>query len=240
MEDGTIGGLMEKWIIICNPLKYEVEAAFNTFKIIEWKQSTNVQVGDLVYIYVGKYVGKIKYLCKVNKVNLSEIINDDTRFTIDGSGFMNHGRYMQLELINSFDEDLLSYRYLKENGLGSVRGPSRMDEKIEKYISSVIKRIEIPYDKDLFLETIRDYIKSWCEERAKNKDIFFQNDFCTGKTYVRFSTQVLDAILPPKNTILDSWNNGHSILYEIENREDKLVVGCEMSTKGLNKTEKLI
>lgn len=22
MEDGTIGGLMEKWIIICNPLKY--------------------------------------------------------------------------------------------------------------------------------------------------------------------------------------------------------------------------
>ena len=115
-------------------------------------------------------------------MNLSEIINDDTRFTTDGSGFMNHGRYMQLELINSFDEDLLSYRYLKENGLGSVQGPSRMDEKIEKYISSVIKRIEIPYDKDLFLETIRDYIKSWCEERAKNKDIFFQNDFCTGKT----------------------------------------------------------
>jgi len=123
---------------------------------------TNVQVGDLVYIYVGKHFGQIKYLCKVNKVNLSEIINDDTRFTIDGSGFMNHRRYMQLELINIFDEELLSYRYLKENGLGRVQGPSRVDERLEKYISSVIKRIKIPYDKDLFLETIRDYIKSWC------------------------------------------------------------------------------
>lgn len=87
-------------------------------------------------------------------MNLSEIINDDTRFTIDGSGFMNHGRYMQLELINSFDEDLLSYRYLKENGLGSVQGPSRMDEKIEKYISSVIKESKYHTIRTYFLKLL--------------------------------------------------------------------------------------
>ena len=45
---------MNKWIIPCNIKKYNVDGAFSKLDELEWSQGRNkVEVGDLVFIYVG-------------------------------------------------------------------------------------------------------------------------------------------------------------------------------------------
>ena len=62
---------MGTWIIPCNLKYYDVDGAFSKLPRIDWKQSLkNVEVGDIVYIYVGTPVKAIRYKCLVNKVKL--------------------------------------------------------------------------------------------------------------------------------------------------------------------------
>ena len=58
-----------EWIIACNPDKYDVIGAFHELGSIDWTQSANIVVGDIVYIYVSNTVRTIKVKCKVNAVN---------------------------------------------------------------------------------------------------------------------------------------------------------------------------
>ena len=125
---------MEKWIITCNPKYYDVVGAFSVFESINWKQSVDIQIGDIVYIYVGKPLSAIKYETKAVQVNLPNPSIDDNEFVIDGSNYENYGRYMELRLLRSFNDDLLSLDLLKENGLKSVQGPSRVSSLLESFI----------------------------------------------------------------------------------------------------------
>ena len=45
---------MKSWIIPCNLSYYNVVGAFDSLTSVDWKQSSNVEVGDIVYIYVGR------------------------------------------------------------------------------------------------------------------------------------------------------------------------------------------
>ncbi|MEG1929322.1 MAG: hypothetical protein RR090_12030, partial [Niameybacter sp.] len=82
----------QEWVTICNPKKYDVIGAFKQLDVIEWKQSTNVEVGDVVYIYISAPYKEIKYKCKVTKVDLNEGVIDDSEFVLEGSSYTNYGR----------------------------------------------------------------------------------------------------------------------------------------------------
>ena len=47
---------MTEWIITCNTDAYDVAAAFNKLKMLDWKQSTSIEVGDTVYIWDNKNI----------------------------------------------------------------------------------------------------------------------------------------------------------------------------------------
>ena len=51
----------------CNPDKYDV-IRLSELGSIDWTQSHNIVVGDIVYIYVSNTVRTIKVKCKVNAV----------------------------------------------------------------------------------------------------------------------------------------------------------------------------
>lgn len=133
---------MDNWIISCNPDYYDVINAFNEFNTLNWKQSTNIKVGDVVYIYVSSPYKAIKYKTEVSAVNLSEYKTYDSDFVIDGSHYEDHGRYMELEFLQTFDDDLLPYDVLKANGLGSVQGPSRMTYELESFVYNKLKSLK--------------------------------------------------------------------------------------------------
>lgn len=125
---------MTEWIISCNIKDYDVIGAFEKLNTLNWKQSTNINVGDIVYIYVSKPLSAIKFKTIVTATELTSMRTDDSEFVIDGSNYKNHGRYIELELIETFDDDLLTFEELKNNGLKSIQGPSKVTDDLNKFI----------------------------------------------------------------------------------------------------------
>lgn len=123
---------MTEWIIPCNISQYDIIGAFERFVEIEWKQSTNIQKGDIVYIYVGAPISAIKYRCKVLEVELPQVTIDDSEFVIDDTNYGNYGRYMRLHMLEEKDDSVLSRKYLMDNGLKSVQGPSKVTTELSK------------------------------------------------------------------------------------------------------------
>lgn len=125
---------MTEWIIPCNPGVYDVIGAFNALDMIDWKQSTNIEVDDIVYIYVAKPVGAIRFKCVVRKVNMEDSEIDDINYVIDDPEYADYGRYMQLQLVEKYDTPKLSYYQLQINGLKTVQGPSMVPKQLSDYI----------------------------------------------------------------------------------------------------------
>lgn len=130
---------MTEWIIPCNVKYYDVTGAFKKLKRVDWKQSAkNINVNDIVYIYVGSPFSSIKYKCLVTKVNLNSIEIDDSEFVIIGDQYVNYGKHMELEFIREYDDNVLSLSVLSEHGMkGRIQGPRRADPEISKLISSI-------------------------------------------------------------------------------------------------------
>lgn len=118
---------MERWIIPCNPKYYNVVEAFNRLNRIDWKQSNkSIMAGDEVYIYVATPIKAIKYRCRVNKANLSTIEIDDTDFVVNGKPYETYGNYMELELLEVYDDCKHSLEVLRQKGLkGNLQSPQK-------------------------------------------------------------------------------------------------------------------
>lgn len=90
-------------------------------------------------------------------------------------------------------------------------------------------------NRDLFLDTMKNELIKWCENRVENyHDIIFSIDYCTGKTFIRFTTQIINKILPPTEDNNGSWSNGHYIFYEINNRDNRVNISCVISQKDIS------
>ena len=123
---------MGVWIIPCNSSFYDIEGAFERFDRLDWKQSRKLEVGDVVYIYVGRPTKAIMYKCRVNKTNLPELEIDDSAFVINDSAYANYGNYMELELLHKFRSDQLPLETLFDHGLqGNIQGPRHASAELQ-------------------------------------------------------------------------------------------------------------
>lgn len=128
---------MAEWIIPCNLKYYDVDQAFYELQRIDWKQSTNIRTGDTVYIYIGAPISGIKYICRVNKTDLSIPDIDDHAFEITNSIDADYGRYMELELTGTCNPEQLSLSALQAHGLtGQIQGPRRVQSPFDAYLHS--------------------------------------------------------------------------------------------------------
>lgn len=121
---------MNKWIVSCDIKKYNVLEAFVDLKIINWKQTMkNIKINDEVYIYVGKPFSAVLFKTRVNKVSLNMIEIDHSKYVVDGEQYENYGRYVELELLETFTKSEYSLIKLRELGLnGNIQGPRRADQ----------------------------------------------------------------------------------------------------------------
>lgn len=123
------------WVIPCNPRYYDIVGAFNNLNVIEWSQSTNMSIGDTVYIYVGEDYKAIMYKCEVVAVDLyGDRSEDDYPYYRELAKDPN-ARYMKIKLIEKYDVDRYPFKELKENGLTSVQGRSKATAQLMKYLN---------------------------------------------------------------------------------------------------------
>lgn len=120
---------MTSWIIPCNEKYYKHREAFANLDYIDWRQSTNVEIGDEVYIYVGQSVGAILYKCDVIDVDMETGSDNDREYNIEGQ-LSTARRYMRLKLVKTYPEDKFPRKYLLENGLKTVQGPTKASEQL--------------------------------------------------------------------------------------------------------------
>lgn len=115
-----------EWIIPANPKYYDVDAAFKRNKTISWKQSSNLKVGDIIYLYMASPISAIKYKCIVEDVNIPYSYQDAN---------VKMKYITKIKLLESYKNDKYPFSKLKEFGVNAVRGPRYMPKELSDYIN---------------------------------------------------------------------------------------------------------
>ncbi len=111
----------EEWIVPANPKYYDVINCFNDTDEIIWKQSSNIHVSDIIYLYVADPYSKIMYKCKAMEVNIPYEYKDK-------NVSMNH--VMKIKLIKRLDNKDYTFDFLNKLGIKAIRGPRKIDKEI--------------------------------------------------------------------------------------------------------------
>ena len=118
------------WIVPANPKYFDLISAFEENDIIIWKQSSDVHVGDLVYMYVAAPYSALMYKCKAIEVDIPWDYQDrDLRVK----------KVMKIQLLASYGADLMTLDRMKtEFGIYAVRGPRSMPNSLKKELEFTV------------------------------------------------------------------------------------------------------
>lgn len=129
------------WILSGNPLMYDSIKAFSDLKEIDWRQSYNYNIGDIVYIYLSKKTHRISIVTEVVKTNIrkGESIDDTKYWLSNENGNKDVNRFFRLKLIKFINDDRLSYDELKKHGLNvAPQVACKIKDDLLNYIESVV------------------------------------------------------------------------------------------------------
>ncbi len=110
----------KNWLVPANPKYYDIIHAFDDTDIITWKQSSDIRVGDIVYLYVAAPVSAILYKCKALEVKIPS----------DSDYGLNIKWIMKIQLLQRYDPETYTMKVLKEYGVYAVRGPRSMPDSL--------------------------------------------------------------------------------------------------------------
>ena len=121
-----ISDIKGEWIVPANPKYYDVINAFNDTDIIIWKQSNNILVGDIVYLYVAEPYSAIIYKCEAIETNIP-FNHKDENLTIK--------KVMKIKLLKKYDKNEFTFKKLNEYGIKAIRGPRSVTEKLSRELN---------------------------------------------------------------------------------------------------------
>lgn len=115
----------QKWIVPANPKYFDVGKAFRENSTIIWKQTSNIKVNDLVYLYVTSPISAIRYKCLAVEVNIPQNYQDAN---------IKMNKAMRIHLIRKYDKTQFALPVLKQYGVTTVRGPRHMPKQLTHYM----------------------------------------------------------------------------------------------------------
>ena len=118
-----ISNIKGEWIVPANPKYYDVINAFNDTDTIIWKQSNNILVGDIVYLYVAQPYSAIIYKCEAVETNIP-FNHKDENLTIK--------KVMRIKLLKRYNEKDFTFKKLNEYGITAIRGPRSVTENLSR------------------------------------------------------------------------------------------------------------
>ncbi|MCI9434537.1 MAG: hypothetical protein HFI86_04635 [Bacilli bacterium] len=116
----------DEWLIPANPKFYNVINCFNDVNTINWKQSSDIKIGDIVYLYVGAPYSAVFYKCEAIKVNIPYEYQDNN---------LKMNRVMTLKLLEKYNHSKYSFAFLNTYGVRAIRGPRRIPLKLSKELN---------------------------------------------------------------------------------------------------------
>lgn len=109
------------WLIPANPKYVTVAELFREQNETLWTQSSAFIPGDTVYIYEGKPIGAVTFVCTVTEINIPYHFHEDG---------LHMDKVMRIRLRGSFEQHQFPLERLKDFGVVSVRGPRGIPEEL--------------------------------------------------------------------------------------------------------------
>lgn len=167
---------MTHWIISANSEIYDHHASFEKYSYIDWKQTANYEVDDIVYIYSTQPVGRVQYKTRVVKTNMSfGEIRDDKEFWEDEEKYYQSkdGLYSRLKLIAFVDREELSLDYLLKNGLkGAPQKPTKLINEREELVYYLEKKFDEAEGKFSWIAFYEELADKLYEYRNRKHELF--------------------------------------------------------------------
>ena len=119
---------MKYWIVPSNDSTFRIGDAIKAQDgVVDWRQSNNYAVGDIVFVYISKPYHSIRYKMEVIKVKIDEDLHmDQERFWTDKATYysgLGMYQYVRFKLLEEYLDDILSLHHLHEHGLkGNLQG----------------------------------------------------------------------------------------------------------------------
>ena len=101
--------------------------AFEASNIVTWKQSSDIHVGDMIYMYVAAPHSSILYKCRAIEVDIPWQYSDDN---------ISVNTAMKVELLEKYEPGTWSFERIKQFGVNAVRGPRSMPKELKYAIES--------------------------------------------------------------------------------------------------------
>lgn len=101
------------WIVPANPKIFDVEKYITNKKIIDWPKKKNMLIDDIIYVYYAKPFGAL--LLKGIIVGMNN-------------------NYMQVKILDRYDNTKYPLEILKEHGLNSVRSTRRISKELLEFL----------------------------------------------------------------------------------------------------------
>ena len=176
-----------EWIISGNPKEYRVIEAFRELRKLDWRQSkkANINVGDIVYVFVSEGIWAIRFKCRVNKTNIEVPDIDDHEYVLKERSGGSADRYMELELMEEYDGEEYSKDELKKHGFGkSPQNPVRMPASVKDYMESIRESGQKTDRKAIKALEERGVFREMKEANKEfDKNLILYGPPGTGKTY---------------------------------------------------------
>lgn len=137
---------MNNWIIPSNSSKFDLAKFLSKYNNeVDWKQSANFEVGDVVYIYCTKPEMRIRYKMNVIATDIpSSKAKIDKKFWSDEAELkkgMEYNRYFRMKLVSETKSDLLTMDELHRQGVkGYFYGPRTIDRELTMYIDKAFNK----------------------------------------------------------------------------------------------------
>lgn len=132
---------MVHWIFISSVNRFRMSDWLKVNECVDFVQRNNVQVGDIVYLYITAPIKRIEYKMIVEKINIpyDEMI-DDSEYSLITTNERQVGKtkmYLRLRLLKQVSTSNLHLDNLRMYGLeSSMQAPFRINGELLDYIES--------------------------------------------------------------------------------------------------------
>lgn len=169
---------MTEWITSENFKDYNFVDAFHDLKKVDYRQNANYEVGDIIYIYSSGNEQMIRFKCKVIKIDINELEIDDRKYYGEEQNYESYDKYVELEMIDEYNNDLYSCQALEKHGFTAPQGAIKVKPEIKEYLDIVTELLnasEMDPDKhDGSYELMRVVINAY--ENTKDRSAIDYND----------------------------------------------------------------
>lgn len=146
---------MKFWLVPSNNNTFRIGDAIEAQDgLVDWRQSNNFAIGDIVFIYISKPYHSIRYRMEVVKVKIDEDVHfDQERFWTDKDLYysgLGMYQYVRFKLLETYTDDILSLHHMHEHGLkGNLQGVQGCSGELLDFLLNPYEKVnEDVYDVD--------------------------------------------------------------------------------------------